>query len=370
MIVIATLPFYLLCAGTWHVLPYLIFPTVLWRRSHSLSFAGEEGDAWVFRDLAEVVQPADGRVLQLVGLQSPHYWPLHLLTLPSDSDLQSPFEELLWLMTWMFAWLFGAAGRIQGALGTGKYRLTPGYDQCHNNNAFSSCDTPKSFTQTVPMTAPPRAGDDSEAHLKVKRAVQGPRWQSHSVTEVSRSALGHLLLDYLQFLPRGQEGGCVNPVVFILLNLLGWHWLIKLHRFQVYKPTKYRLVIVLCVCHQTLLDYLLNHVSEFLCSQLAFHFIFLHLSSLVLKIRPAFANGRCCLNGKSSHCLHRCLANECCSFSGPSTFSICWAPWGNHPFIGDSINLLLHLFTYLSKIITGACYTSERVLGDWTGHEW
>ena len=37
----------------------------------------------------------------------------------------------------------------------------------------------------------------------------------------------------------------------LLLNLLGWHWLIKLYRFQVYKSIPQHLYIVLCVtyCH-------------------------------------------------------------------------------------------------------------------------
>ena len=34
-----------------------------------------------------------------------------------------------------------------------------------------------------------------------------------------------------------------------LLNLLGWHWLIKLHGFQVYNSITHHLYIVLCVYH-------------------------------------------------------------------------------------------------------------------------
>ena len=34
-----------------------------------------------------------------------------------------------------------------------------------------------------------------------------------------------------------------------LLNLLGWHWLIKLYMFQVYNSTIHHLYIVLCVHH-------------------------------------------------------------------------------------------------------------------------
>ena len=36
---------------------------------------------------------------------------------------------------------------------------------------------------------------------------------------------------------------------FILLNLLGWHWLIQLYRFQVYDAILHHLCVVLCVHH-------------------------------------------------------------------------------------------------------------------------
>ena len=36
---------------------------------------------------------------------------------------------------------------------------------------------------------------------------------------------------------------------FFLLNLLGWHWLIKLHRFQVYNSIIHHLYVALCVYH-------------------------------------------------------------------------------------------------------------------------
>ena len=35
----------------------------------------------------------------------------------------------------------------------------------------------------------------------------------------------------------------------LLLDLLGWHWLIKLYRFWVYSAITHHLYIVLCVCH-------------------------------------------------------------------------------------------------------------------------
>ena len=36
-----------------------------------------------------------------------------------------------------------------------------------------------------------------------------------------------------------------------LLNLLGWHWFIKLYRFQVHHSVVHHLFIVLCVHHPT-----------------------------------------------------------------------------------------------------------------------
>ena len=37
--------------------------------------------------------------------------------------------------------------------------------------------------------------------------------------------------------------------IFYLLNLFGWHWLIKLYRFQVYNSKIHHVYIVLCAHH-------------------------------------------------------------------------------------------------------------------------
>ena len=45
---------------------------------------------------------------------------------------------------------------------------------------------------------------------------------------------------------------CQNTKIhkaFFKMNLLGWHWLIKLYRFQMYNSTTHHLYIVLCVHH-------------------------------------------------------------------------------------------------------------------------
>ena len=42
---------------------------------------------------------------------------------------------------------------------------------------------------------------------------------------------------------------CFYLFLHFLLNLLGWHWLTKLYRFQVYSSIMHHLHIVLCVHH-------------------------------------------------------------------------------------------------------------------------
>ena len=43
------------------------------------------------------------------------------------------------------------------------------------------------------------------------------------------------------------ESGDSESTFLFLLNLLGWHWLIKLYRFQVYDSIMHHLFIVFCV---------------------------------------------------------------------------------------------------------------------------
>ena len=44
-----------------------------------------------------------------------------------------------------------------------------------------------------------------------------------------------------------EPGGFWAMTFLFLLNLLGWHWLIKLYRFQMYKSIKHIICILCCV---------------------------------------------------------------------------------------------------------------------------
>ena len=44
-------------------------------------------------------------------------------------------------------------------------------------------------------------------------------------------------------------GGRISDLLKILLNILGWYWLTKLYRFQLYSSVIHHLYIVLCVHH-------------------------------------------------------------------------------------------------------------------------
>lgn len=164
---------------------------------------------------------------------------------------------ILWSREWEFTelWALESMGRENC------------YDHSWTNDAFSLYGTSTSIAafgpHTTPMTASPCAGDDKEAQLKGRETCSASRMASHDMTRVSVSGLGQLLLDCLQAVLKRQHGD-----------------------------------------GRTLLDYLLNHLPEFL-----FHFIFLHLNSLIFKIRPVSTNYRCYLNGKSSWCFYRCCGN-------------------------------------------------------------
>lgn len=85
--------------GPLDMLLYWIFPTILWRWQDHLHFID---DTCVFRDLAEA-EPTS----RLVSKAHPiHRYTLP--TLPSDSDLQGPSEELLWFVILMFVGFPGA----------------------------------------------------------------------------------------------------------------------------------------------------------------------------------------------------------------------------------------------------------------------
>lgn len=153
----------------------------------------------------------------------------------------------------MFAWLFGT--RSENSRSSGNWKVWAG------NNVTV---TLTQITLLVYMALPNRSlhlilipSPWQHLHVqvmtlrltwKVKRPAQDLGWQHLRVPRISRSGLGHP--DHL-VIPKRQEGD-------------GWNSL----------------------------DYLLNRLSEFLWSPLPFHFIFLHLSSLIFKIRPAFTNGR------------------------------------------------------------------------------
>ena len=47
----------------------------------------------------------------------------------------------------------------------------------------------------------------------------------------------------------------LNDFIYFLIEFIGWYWLIKLYRFQVYSSIKYHLYIIFCVHHPRSIPY-------------------------------------------------------------------------------------------------------------------